>query len=245
MLDRLAVAAAEPAVNPEVCAGALFLDDATIDNPRLVDALVSAARRRGVEFRLRTSVRSVVAGPHSAQVQTDGETLDAAHVVVAAGAWCGDVLADQAVKVPLRPARGEMAALRSTTWSLHRPLSTGDGYLVPRCAGEVLVGSTTAFVGFDKRVTAAGVSTLLAHAAHMVPRVREATLVRTWAGLRPCPTIRRPIIAPLRERQRVLLATGHHRNGILLAPITAQLVTEMIVGAPPSLPLHPFSYRRH
>src|SRR5262249_12818754 len=121
----------------------------------------------------------------------------------------------------------------------------GDCYLVPRANGEVLVGSTTAFVGFDKRVTATGVSTLLAQAQQMVPRVRDATLVRTWAGLRPCPTIRRPIIAPLRDMENVMLATGHHRNGILLSPITAQLVAEMIVGMRPSVPLRPFSYRRH
>jgi glycine oxidase len=114
---------------------------------------------------------------------------------------------------------------------------------VPR-DGRVLVGSTVAFVGFDKQVTAEGVATLLAHAALMVPRLEGAAPVRTWAGLRPCPTIRRPIIAPLPGLANVLLATGHHRNGILLAPITGQLVTELITAATPTVPLPPFSYRR-
>jgi glycine oxidase len=121
----------------------------------------------------------------------------------------------------------------------------GDGYLVPRRDGEVLVGSTTAFVGFDKSVTAEGLRTLLARAAEMVPRVREATVLRSWAGLRPCSTIRRPIIARLPGLDNVVLATGHHRNGILLAPITAKLVAEMIAGAPPCVPLAPFRYRKH
>lgn len=245
MLEGSAVLSIEPAVNPEVCAAALFPDDCVIDSERLVAALVAAARRRGVHFSVQTPVRSLSSAGGVVRLELHGDCLEAAVVVMAAGAWSGELLATCGIKVPVRPARGEMAALRLTGWPLQHTLSVGDGYLVPRRDGEVLVGSTTAFVGFDKRVTAEGLRTLLARAAEMVPRVREATLLRSWAGLRPCSTIRRPIIARLPGLDNVVLATGHHRNGILLAPITAKLVAEMIAGAPPCVPLSPFRYRKH
>lgn len=245
MLERAAVLSLESALNPAVCAGALFPDDCSIDSARLVAALVTGAQRRGVTLRRQATVRELAVEADAILLRLPDGDVHAQTVVVAAGAWSGDLLAANGTKLPLRPARGEMAAVRSTTWRIEHTLSTGDGYLVPRVGGEVLIGSTTAFVGFDKRVTESGVATLLARAAEMVPAVRRASLVRSWAGLRPCPTIRRPIIARLPHCENVIVATGHHRNGILLAPITAQMVTEMVLGRPPSVPLQPFGYRKH
>jgi glycine oxidase len=138
-----------------------------------------------------------------------------------------------------------MLAVRAATWQLRHTLANGEGYLVPRDHGEVLIGSTTTFDGFEKHVTEEGLATLRVRAAAMVPRFAEATELRSWAGLRPCSTIRRPIIAPLPAMENVILATGHHRNGILLAPMTAQLVTELVLGLPPSVLMRPFSYRKH
>lgn len=244
MLRRDEVQALEPSVNPSVCAGALFPDDCSIDNARFVAALVAAARQRGVEFRAGMAVRSLSKENGLVQLRLDGGVLTVPQVVVAAGAWSAELLEGIAVKVPVRPARGEMAAIQPSGWTLHHTVSSGSGYLVPR-DGEVLIGSTTAFVGFDARVTDEGVAALLANAAAMVPRLGTGRPLRTWAGLRPCPTIRRPIIAPLPGAENVLLATGHHRNGILLAPITAQLVSELVTGAPSTVPMRPFSFRRH
>lgn len=244
-LDRAAVLATEPAVSAQVCAGAWFLDDATIDSKQLVGALVAAARQHGVEWRLQTPVQSVRADGRAVTLILEDGQLQAGTAVISTGAWTRELLADCGVKVPVRPARGEMAAVRSTPWRLCHPLSVGDTCLVPCGDSEVLIGSTMGFVGFDKRVSAAGVAELLTRAGQIVPAVRAAPLLRTWAGLRPCSTIRRPIIASLPGMDNVILATGHHRSGILLAPITAQLVREMIGGEPPSVPLRPFSYRRH
>ena len=233
----------EPSVSAHICGGAFFPDDRSVDSERLVAALVAAAQRRGVEFRLRVAAQAISPVGDAVKLHLDSGVVEAGVVVVAAGAWSGELLTSLGVKVPLRPARGEMLALRCENWEPHHTVSAEMGYLVPR-DGKVLVGSTVAFVGFDKQVTAEGVATLLANAALMVPRLDGTAPVRTWAGLRPCPTIRRPIIAPLPGLANVLLATGHHRNGILLAPITAQLVTELITAATPTVPLHPFNYRR-
>jgi glycine oxidase len=245
LLDRTAVLSAEPAVNPQVCGAALFMDDCCIDNARFVRALVAASQRRGVQFLLGTSVRSLYSTQRAVKVVLEHDHVEAGVVVVAAGAWSGELLASCGIKAPLRPARGEMLAVKPTTWCLDHMLSAGDGYLVPRKDGEVLMGSTMAFVGYDKQVTAAGIVGLLAHAEHMVPGIAGLPVVRSWAGLRPCSTIRRPIVAWLPRMDNVILASGHHRNGILLAPITAKLVAEMITGAVPSMPLRPLSYRRH
>jgi glycine oxidase len=244
LLTRSDVLGLEPEVSPRICGGAFFPDDCSIDSGRFVAALAAAAQRRGVEFRLGTAAQTISQATGAVRLRLDTGALEAGLVVVAAGAWSGELLASLGVKVPLRPARGEMAAVQCCGWELSHTISTGMGYLVPR-GGDVLIGSTTAFVGFDKRVTAEGVATLLANAAVMVPRLGGVAPVRSWAGLRPCPTIRRPIIAPLPGFEHVLLATGHHRNGILLAPITAQLVAELIAGTAPTVPLQPFSYRRH
>ncbi len=235
----------EPAVNPEVYAAALFPDDRAINNELFVRALIVAAQRRGVELREQTIVRSMVCSGGAVRLELHEDALEAAVVIVAAGAWSGQVLAPCGVKVPVRPARGEMMAVRPVTWRVQHTLAAGEGYLVPRTGGEVLIGSTTAFDGFDKRVTADGLATLRARAAMVVPRIGEAAELRSWAGLRPCSTIRRPIIARLPGMENVILATGHHRNGILLAPITAQLVAELVTGAVPSAPMRPFSYRKH
>jgi glycine oxidase len=245
LLDRAAVLSTEPAVNPQVHAAALFFDDCCIDNVQLVRALVAACRRRGVQFLLGTAVRSLAGTHRGVKVTLQNDCIEAGVAVVAAGAWSSELLATCAVKAPVRPARGEMLAVKPTTWRLQHTLSAGDGYLVPRVGGEVLIGSTMAFAGYDKQVTAAGVAGLLAAAEHIVPGIGALPVMRSWAGLRPCSTIRRPIIARLPRVDNVILATGHHRNGILLAPITGKLVAEMITGAAPSVPLQPLSYRRH
>ena len=245
LLDRTAVIASEPAVSPQVCAGARFADDAAIDNVELVGALVAAASRRGVQFCLGTSARSISSDQRAVKLTLESDAIQAALAVVATGAWSGELLASCGVKIPVRPARGEMAAVRARQWRLHHPLYAGDTCLVARGHHEVLIGSTMAFAGFDKQVTDAGVADLLARAARVVPSVRGAPVVRTWAGLRPCSTIRHPIIAPLPGMGNVIIATGHHRSGIVLAPITAQLVCEMITGRRPSVSMRPFGYRRH
>ncbi|MFI5396198.1 MAG: glycine oxidase ThiO [Candidatus Binatia bacterium] len=245
MLSRGEVQELEPAVSSRVCAAALFPDDRSINNERLVAALVRGAQRRGVEFRLHSPVQSLSTEGGTVRLQLGSGPLEAGVAVVAAGAWSVELLAHLGVKVPLRPARGEMAAVQSHDWTLRHTVTADPGYLVPRGGGEVLIGSTTAFVGFDAHVTPQGVATLLANAEAMVPKIGGTVPLRSWAGLRPCPTIRRPIIAFLPGLDNVLLATGHHRNGILLAPITAQLVTELITGTVSTVPMRPFGYRRH
>jgi glycine oxidase len=243
LLDGESVRARHPAVNPAVRRGAWFADDRSINNARLVDALHASARARGVEFRTASAVTRIESAKQRVTaVEAGGERLTPGHLIVAAGAWSAEVGALFRVRIPVRTDRGEMLAVRPRT-PLALTLSWHDGYLVPRADGEVLIGSTSERGVTEKIVTASAAATLLGRAVRMVPGLADATLVRSWAGLRPLSTLRRPIIGPLRGFSNVTIACGHHRSGILLAPITGQLVAELLLRDATSIPIHPFCYR--
>lgn len=242
-LDGAEVRARHPEINPAVRSGVWFGDDAVVNNGRLVEALAAAGRARGVEFRAGAAVTDIVCrGERVVSLTAGGERIDPGHVVVAAGAWAGEIGALMGVKIPVRPDRGEMIAVRPRV-PLALPLSWREGYLVPRGDGEVLIGSTSARGVGEKVVTARGAATLLGLAVRMMPGLAGAALVRTWAGLRPISGLRRPIIGPARRLANVTLACGHHRSGILLAPITAQLVAELILDGATSIDIQPFCHR--
>lgn len=243
LLEPSQVRAQEPAVSSAIRSAAYFPGDRSVNNMRLVEALHAAARSRGVEFRLGAELTGVEhAGSKVSSVRIGQEWVPAGHLIIAAGVWSREVGSLLRVKVPVRPDRGEMLALRPSS-PLQRIVSWNDGYLVPRPNGEVLVGSTSTRGAEDKIVTAGSMALLLRRATRMVPGLADATLLRTWAGLRPLSTLRRPIIGPVRGFENVTLASGHHRSGILLAPVTAKLVTELLVRGETSIPLQPFCYR--
>lgn len=243
LLDGAGVRAHHPEINPAVRRGALFADDATVHAPRLVAALHAAAVARGVVFRLDAPVRRIETGAgRIVALEVDGERLTPGQVVIAAGAWAGEVGRLLRRRIAVRADRGEMLAVRPRQ-RLRLPLSWGDGYLVPRADGEVLIGSTSDRRARDKHVTALNAARLLERAVRMVPSLADAPVTRAWSGLRPLSMLARPIIGPLPGLANVTLAVGHHRCGVLLAPITAQLVAERLLQGATSLPLQPFSYR--
>jgi len=165
--------------------------------------------------------------------------VSCATVVIAAGAWSGQVGELFGLALPVQPAKGQMLACRAGF--LHHVISWRDYYLVPRGNGEVIIGSTVEFAGFDKEVTLEALRSLVTKAETMVPAIGKAPLVRAWAGLRPYSPTRRPILCRAPGLDNVILATGHHRNGILLAPITGKLITELITTGTTAISLEPFS----
>lgn len=243
MLDPEALRAEVPEASRSALAAALFEDDHSVDCPRLVGALCAAARSLGAEFLCGAEVSAVeCAGGRVTRVVAGDRTCEVGRLIVAAGAWSGQIGALLGVKVPIRPDKGEMIAYRAPV-GLRRTLVWNGGYLVPKGNGEILVGSTSTRGTFDKRVTPESVELLAARAATMVPALRGVAHHRSWSGLRPCPTIRRPIIGPLPALENVIVAAGHHRSGTLLAPITARLVCEIALGRAPSVDLRPFAYK--
>ncbi len=243
LLDRDAVLRLEPAVNGAVLGAALFPDDGSVDNRLLMRALSMAAARAGVKF-VTGHVRALLEADGRAHgVDVDGERLGADAVVVAAGAWTGLVPGCGLSPRQVRPARGQMVMLRSRLPVLERVVFSDQGYLVPRADGHLLAGSTVEFEGFAKEVTAAGLKQILALALEMVPTLAELPVVESWAGLRPFTEDHLPVLGegPLHG---LFLASGHFRNGILLAPVTAEVLAQVVLAQPPSLPLEPFRWDR-
>lgn len=202
-----------------------------------------AAARSGARFRTGV-VRGVAAHADRVRgVEIDGEILEAPNVVVAAGSWSGLVQGMRIDPRAVKPARGQMIQFQLRVPPFQKILASNHGYLVPRADGRVIAGSTVEFVGFDKQVTAEGVASILAIALQLAPSLASAPIDSMWAGFRPYTDDRLPILGegPLRG---LYLATGHFRNGILLAPITAQLIAELVLDKPLSVDMRPFSAAR-
>jgi glycine oxidase len=222
----------EPSLAPTLRLALHAPDDHVADPRLLAPALADAARRAGAV--LRTGVEVAAARPGEVEL-ANGEILRAGDVVVAAGAWAGALAG-----VPVRPLKGQILRLRDPDGPglLERVVRWEGGYLVPRGNGRYVLGATMEDRGFDTRVTAGGVHELLRDASELVPGVLELELEEAFAGLRPTPPDNTPIIGRS-ERTGLVLATGHHRNGVLLASITGDLVADTLAGAPPEPALEP------
>jgi glycine oxidase len=160
-----------------------------------------------------------------------GEVVRAPKIVAAAGAWTGTV--DGLPRIPLRPVKGQILRLRDPAGSglLERVVRFEGGYLVPRGDGRYVLGATMEERGFDTTVTAGALYELLRDAGELVPGIHELVVEETAAGLRPATPDNAPVLGPAREVAGLVWATGHHRNGILLAPVTAELVAGVLDGA--------------
>jgi len=233
----------EPNLSPRVAVAVHLPDDHQVDNRLLVRALWLSASRAGVAFRIG-SVRSVAAeGDRATGVDVDGEALRSDAVVIAAGSWSSLVQGSGIPTRAVRPMRGQMVQLQADPSLLGSILIDEHSYLVPRSDGRILAGTTFELAGYEKRVTAEGVKTILDHALELCPKLAQAPIGDIWAGLRPYTDDRLPILGagPLRG---LFLATGHFRTGILLAPITAKLISQAVLGQKTAADLKPFAFQR-
>jgi glycine oxidase len=238
--DRQQVLEAEPHVTPEVRGALCLPDDHQVQNARMVRALSLLGARQGVKFAEGSPVTGLVRDRDRViGVRSLTETYHAGKVVIAAGAWSGGIghLLDR--EIPIQPARGQLLSLETRGDLLRRILYSGKGYLTPWATGEVVVGSTVEFVGFDKHVTVAGIQELLALARRLVPAMADRPILSTWSGFRPWTPDELPYLGTMPGSLGLYIASGHGRNGILLAPVTGQLMAELLRDEQPSLSLTP------
>jgi glycine oxidase len=227
----------EPALAPTLRSAADAPHDHAVDPRAVLPALVAALRAAGGGLRTGAEVEALeVAGARVAGVRlTGGERIAAGAVVLAAGAWTVqlDGLPEEA-RVPVRPVKGQLMRLRDPAGPglLERVLRTEDFYVVPRGDGRYVLGATMEERGFDEHVTAGAVHDLLRDAIELVPGLSELELEEACAGLRPSTPDNAPAVGPGRLAG-LHWATGHHRHGILLAPLTADVVVDGVIGAPP------------
>ena len=245
-----AARALEPALAPRLRAAMLAPEDHAVDPRALVTALAAAVQQAGGELRTGCDVATVelaADGDRVAGVRpAGGSFVSAENVVVAAGCWSG-VLGGVPVegRPPVRPVKGQILRLRDPAGPglLERVLRTSEVYVVPRGDGRYVLGATVEERGFDTAVTAGALHGLLRDAAEVLPGIAELELEEASAGLRPGTPDNAPIVGPSTVAG-LHWATGHHRNGILLAPVTADLVVDAVAGDPPSELAEPFSPSR-
>jgi glycine oxidase len=239
----------EPLLNQTLRFALKFPGDHQVDNRRLMTALHGAARNAGIEFLTHTEARELltenVAGRSRVRgVVTARGEIHARTVVIAAGSWSSLLRCDEAQRFEIEPARGQMAALEMPSQAARHVIYSRRGYLVPRLGGYLIAGSTTERAGYDKRVTAGGMASVINNAIEIMPCVADQAVIETWAGLRPRATDDLPILGPDPRVEGLIYATGHYRNGILLAPITARAIGELVVKGESSVNLAPFSVAR-
>ncbi len=248
-LDWLRGVQALRAVEPHLTgtpwrSGLYFPDDHQLDPRPYARALSQAAARAGARFVTGAYVRRVVHdGTRVLGVELDGERISAGHVVVAAGSWSSLVEGATLPPAAVRPMRGQIALLETRPPAVQGTIVAPGGYVVGRADGRVLAGSTMELVGYDKAVTAGGLAHVLNLALAFVPALANAPVIETWANFRPATADDLPILGEA-AIAGLVFATGHFRNGILLSPVTAEIVRDLIVDGRAGIDLAPFSPAR-
>lgn len=238
----------EPCISREARAALRFPLDVQVENRRLIASLLSSIEKRRVRILRNTPVESLcIERGRLTGVGTARGTIHAPVVVVASGAWTSFLTGSDSRVPPVRiePVRGQMLCFAAAASCARHVLYSPRGYIVPRMDGRLLAGSTTERAGFDKQVTGSGLHAITAHALEIAPAaIADAPLVDAWAGLRPRAEDDLPVLGACAEVCGLFYATGHYRNGILLAPVTGELVAEQIAtGMMPAL-LDAFSPNR-
>jgi glycine oxidase len=230
----------ETGLSPQVRSALFIPGDHWVDNERLMRALVIACQRAGVRFQAGHAVykfhtegdqiESVAAG--------SGSIFTAKTYVLAAGCWSGELAEGLGVRLPVTPCCGQMMEFKALR-ELPFVVRAGIHYLVPRPDRRLLVGTTAEYIGFEKAVTARGLLSILEGIQRLAPIISNFRFLRAWAGLRPDTADHLPILG-YGEMENLVFATGHFRNGILLAPVTAEIIVDLILKGATSRPIEAY-----
>jgi glycine oxidase len=248
-LSSMACRRLEPSLHPSTRAGILAGGDWAVDPRAVLDALRTVLRAAGASVRHGAEVTRVEGGDRPSVTLAGGDRLETGTVVVAAGPWSGRVPGVPAgIAKAIRPVKGQILRLKPSA-DLPAPIThvvrSEDVYLVPRPGGEVVVGATVEEKGFDTAPTAGGIFELLRAADELVPGIREMEVGEVGAGLRPATPDNAPLLGVIEPG--LAIATGHYRNGVLLAPVTADGIAELLAKGelPPELaPFDPYRFDR-
>lgn len=220
----------EPNLSENVLAALQFTHDIQVENRQLLRALIAANERLEVTSCAHTIVESLrIERGKVAGVSTSRGFVNTRNVVIASGAWTSFIKTGNAApQIRIEPVRGQMMCFESQPALARHVVYSPRGYLVPRRDGRLLAGSTTETAGFAKEVTARGLELIRDHALEIAPRIAELKLVDSWAGLRPRAPDELPVLGQTGETEGLFFASGHYRNGILLAPLTGELIAALI-----------------
>ncbi|AFY54874.1 glycine oxidase [Rivularia sp. PCC 7116] len=227
-LDKQTIHQYQPGLSEEVIGGWWYPEDAQVDNRALFQTLLNAAQNLGVEIQEGITVKGIIQQQGEVKgLQTNAGRLCASKYVLATGAWCNELL-----PLPLRPVKGQMLSIKVPFSTQELPLSRvlyGENiYIVPRRDGRIIIGATCEDVGFTPGNTPIGIQSLLQAAIRLYPQLQNYPIEELWWGFRPTTPDELPILGNS-WCKNLIFATGHHRNGILLAPITAKLIADIVL----------------
>jgi len=242
----------EPLINEKLRWALMFPDDHQVNNRQLMIALTHAARKAGARILTHTETLELKIEGKTGQKQIRGirttrGRIESNCVIVAAGSWSSLLSFETGhplSRFQVEPVRGQMVGLEMPLPPIRHVLYSRHAYLIPRLSGSLIAGSTTEHSGYDRRVTAGGLASIIERAVRMLPCISGLAITETWAGLRPRATDELPIIGRDPSVSGLIYATGHYRNGILLAPITAKIITELMIKGESTINLAPFSVTR-
>ncbi|REJ75603.1 MAG: glycine oxidase ThiO [Acidobacteria bacterium] len=234
----------EPFASPDSLGSLFFPDDRQVENRALLRALIEFARLNGIKIETGCEVVKIdETASETSAITADEKNIQASKLVVAAGSWTSLIEgAGPGAGIPeIRPVRGQMIAFDGVKRFFRKVIYSHRGYIVPRKMGRILAGSTTEDAGFDDRITDEGIGRIRRIAIEISPSLENLRIADKWSGLRPYCSSDRPYIGVLPGRQRTFAAVGHYRNGILLAPITGEILAEKIVSGTENKYLRLFS----
>jgi len=242
-VDMDEVHRAVPALGPGYSRALFMSGVANVRNPRLLESLREAlSRMPNVTLEENRPVTGFIReGERVVGVRTASGDLQADRVVLAAGAWSGELLASLGLELPVKPMKGQMILYKCAEDFLPRMVMADGRYAIPRRDGHILVGSTLEDVGFDKTPTAEALESLKASAEKLLPALAGAEVVRQWAGLRPGSPDGVPYIGPVPGCEGLWLNCGHFRNGLVLAPASCQLLADLLLEREPLIDPAPYA----
>lgn len=235
----------EPNLTEDLQGALLFPEDWHVHNLKMTHAYAQTAQGLGARVLTeRPADKLLVEGGRVVGVDTPSGAVHAETTVNAAGPWASSLAATAGLELKMEPIKGQLMSVELWPHPIGHVIYSSRAYLVPRLGGEMVLGTTEERVGFNTRPTATGIAEVLSGAVALCPLLAEAPFRRAWAGLRPATPDLLPYLGWDPHLEGLAHATGHHRNGILLAPITARVMKELLLGEPTSVDLSPFRVNR-
>ena len=219
----------EPYVSNNVLSGFFSPDDHHVNNRYILDALITILKKNknNCIFKENTEVEKIITNKNQViGVKTNNEIIKTKEIIVCSGAWTSKIKNIEIKEVPIRPVKGQMVCLKvpKNISLLKHILWRENVYLVPRNNSDLIIGATEEEMGYDKSLTVGGIYNLLKIARELLPAIEDLSIVESWSGLRPTSRDDAPIIGPSKKLKGLIYATGHHKNGILLAPLTSSVI---------------------
>ncbi len=245
-LDTAAARVLEPVLSDSM-EGALYWPDVgQVRNPRLLQAIRRALAAESVQVREKADVAGLVlqGGRLRGVRLASGMEIPADAVLLAAGSWSGELAGQAGFSLPVRPVKGQMILLKSTPGRMQRIVKHDRAYFVPRRDGRILVGASMENVGFRRGNTVAVIQQLMQALTDIAPGLAEAEVEHQWMGFRPGSPDGLPYLGPVQAIPGLWVATGHYRNGVALAPITASIMSAWIMGQAPEMDVSAFRAER-